>query len=135
MENSFPNPLYFKTVLIIRLLFFLRKEVKIWEIEIKKQFWISTIEDELLKKKSKITGLSEAELLRSFIKGYTIKEQPTKEIKQFQRELYGIANNINQIAKISNSRFSTSHDDYEFILKQLTDFILRFEKTIYSRKK
>ena len=102
---------------------------------IKKQFWISTIEDELLKKKSKITGLSEAELLRSFIKGYTIKSQPTKEIKQFQRELYGIANNINQIAKISNSRFSTSHDDYEFILKQLTDFILRFEKTIYSRKK
>ena len=87
---------------------------------IKKQFWISTIEDELLKKKSKITGLSEAELLR---------------IKQFQRELYGIANNINQIAKISNSKFSVSHDDYEFILKQLTDFILRFEKTIYSRKK
>lgn len=102
---------------------------------IKKQFWISTIEDELLKKKSKITGLSESELLRSFIKGYTIKSQPTKEIKKFQRELYGIANNINQIAKISNSRFSTSHDDYEFILKQLTDFILRFEKNIYSRKK
>ena len=102
---------------------------------IKKQIWIDAKEDELLKKKSKITGLSEAELLRSFIKGYTIKAQPTKEIKQFQRELYGIANNINQIAKISNSKFSVSHDDYEFILKQLTDFILRFEKSIYSRKK
>lgn len=102
---------------------------------IKKQFWISTIEDELLKKKSQITGLSEAELFRSFIKGYTIKSQPTKEIKQFQRELYGIANNINQIAKIANSRYSVSHDDYEIILKQLTDFILRFEKSIYSRKK
>ena len=102
---------------------------------IKKQIWIDAKEDELLKKKSKITGLSEAELLRSFIKGHTIKSQPTKEIKQFQRELYGIANNINQIARISNSRYSTSNDDYSYISKNLSDFILRFEKEIYSRKK
>ena len=102
---------------------------------IKKQFWISTIEDELLKKKSKEAGLTESEFIRSTIKGYRIKAQPTEEIKSFQREIYGIANNINQIAKIANSKFSVSHDDYEFILKQVTDFILRFEKTIYSRKK
>lgn len=136
MGNSFPNPLIFLSSLNNKAVIFSEKGSKnMRNRNIKKQFWISTIEDELLKKKSKIAGLSEAELLRSFIKGYTIKAQPTKEIKQFQRELYGIANNINQIAKISNSRFSTSHDDYEFILKQLTDFILRFEKTIYSRKK
>ena len=102
---------------------------------IKKQLWLNQDEDKILKEKCKITGLNESELIRSFIKGYRIKAQPNEEIKQFQRELYGIANNINQIAKISNSRFSTSHDNYEFILKQLTEFILRFEKTIYSRKK
>ena len=102
---------------------------------IKKQIWIDVKEDNLLKQKSKTAGLSESEFIRSMIKGYRIKEQPTDEIKQFQRELYGIANNINQIARISNSRFSVSHDDYEFILKLLTDFILRFEKSIYSRKK
>ena len=67
--------------------------------------------------------------------GYRIKEQPTEEIKLFQRELHGIANNINQIARISNSRYSTSHDDYNYISKELSDFILRFEKEIYSRKK
>ena len=55
---------------------------------IKKQFWISKIEDELLKKKSKITGLSEAELLRSFIKCYTIKSQLTIEIKQYKKNLW-----------------------------------------------
>lgn len=102
---------------------------------IKKQIWIDAREDELLKKKSKQAGLSESEFIRSLIKGYRIKEQPTEEIKLFQREIHGIANNINQIARISNSRYSTSHDDYNYISKELSDFILRFEKEIYSRKK
>lgn len=102
---------------------------------IKKQIWIDAKEDELLKKKSKQVGLSESEFIRSLIKGYRIKEQPTEEIKSFQREIYGIANNINQIARISNSRYSTSNDDYSYISKNLSDFILRFEKEIYLRKK
>ena len=102
---------------------------------IKRQIWIDLEEDNLLKEKSKKAGLSESEFIRSMIKGYKIKEQPTNEIKNFQRELYGIANNINQIARIANSRYSTSHDDYSYISKELSDFILRFEKEIYSRKK
>ena len=102
---------------------------------IKKQIWINVQEDNLLKKKSKESGLSESEFIRSLVKGYRIKEQPTEEIKNFQRELYGIANNINQIAKISNSRYSTSHDDYNYISNTLSDFILRFEKELYSRQK
>ena len=108
---------------------------KIRKKNIKKQIWIDAKEDELLKKKSKQAGLSESEFIRSLIKGYRIKEQPTEEIKFFQREIYGIANNINQIARISNSRYSTSNDDYSYISKNLSDFILRFEKEIYSRKK
>ena len=102
---------------------------------IKKQIWINVQEDNLLKKKSKESGLSESEFIRSLVKGYRIKEQPTEEIKNFQRELYGIANNINQIAKISNSKYSTSHDDYNYISNTLSDFILRFEKELYSRQK
>ncbi len=102
---------------------------------IKKQIWIDTKEDELLKRKSKEAGLSEAEFIRSLIKGYRIKAQPTEIIKEFQKQLYGIANNINQIARISNSKFSTSHDDYEIINEMLSNFILDFEKKVYSRKK
>ena len=102
---------------------------------IKKQIWINVHEDNLLKKKSNESGLSESEFIRSLVKGYRIKEQPTEEIKNFQRELYGIANNINQIARISNSRYSTSHDDYSYISNTLSDFILRFEKELYSRQK
>ena len=102
---------------------------------IKKQIWIDAKEDELLKKKSKQSGLSESEFVRSLIKGYRIKQQPTEEIKSFQRDLYGIANNINQIAKVANSIYSVSHDDYKYISDTLADFILRFERKIYSRQK
>ena len=102
---------------------------------IKKQIWIDSKEDELLKKKSKDVGLTESEFIRSIIKGYRVKAQPTEEIKNFQRELYGIANNINQIAKIANSIYSVSHDNYEYISKTLNDFIIRFEKKVYSRQK
>lgn len=102
---------------------------------IKKQIWIDTKEDELLKRKSKEAGLTESEFIRSLIKGYRIKAQPTEEIKNFQRELYGIANNINQLARIANSRYSVSHDNFEYVSKTLADFILKFEKKIYSRQK
>lgn len=63
------------------------------------------------------------------------KAQPSEEIKLFQREIYGIANNINQISKVANSRYSVSHDDYNYISKTLADFILRFERKIYSRQR
>ena len=102
---------------------------------IKKQIWINVQEDNLLKKKSKESGLSESEFIRSLVKGYRIKAQPTEEIKSFQRDLYGIANNINQIAKVANSIYSVSHDDYKYISDTLADFILRFERKIYSRQK
>ena len=92
---------------------------------IKKQIWLDVKEDELLKRKSKEAGLSEAEFIRSLVKGYRIKAQPTEDIKSFQRDLYGIANNINQIAKVANSRYSVSHDDYKYISNTLADFILR----------
>ena len=102
---------------------------------IKKQIWLDTKEDELLKKKSKEAGLTEAEFIRSLIKGYRIKAQPAEEIKFFQKDLYGIANNINQIARVANSRYSVSYNDYKYISDTLADFILRFERNIYSRQK
>lgn len=102
---------------------------------IKKQIWLDTKEDDLLKRKSEEAGLTESEFIRSLIKGYRIKAQPTEEIKSFQRDLYGIAININQIARVANSRYSVSHDNFEYISNTLANFILKFEKKIYSRQK
>ncbi len=100
---------------------------------IKKQIWINQTEDNLLKLKSKKSGLNESEFLRSCIKGYKIKEQPTKEIIEFTRQITGIANNINQIARAVNTAGYVRDEDLEYIKNTMPQFILDFQKKVYSR--
>lgn len=104
------------------------------ERTIKQQIWLNQQEKNLLKEKAKKVGLTESEFLRSCIKGYKIKEQPTEEIKNFQRDIAGIANNINQIALIANSSRYISNNDLNYIQNKVIDFILEFEKKVYSRE-
>ena len=52
---------------------------------IKKQIWIDTKEDELLKRKSKEAGLTESEFIRSLIKGYRIKARANWRNKKFSK--------------------------------------------------
>ena len=100
---------------------------------IKKQIWINQTEDNLLKLKSKKSGLNESEFLRSCIKGYKIKEQPTKEIVEFTRQISGIANNINQIARVVNTVGYIRDEDLDYIKNTMPKFILDFQKMVYSR--
>lgn len=102
---------------------------------IKKQLWLDTNENKLLKQKANKSGLTESEFLRSCIKGYKVKEQPTEEIKTFQREISGIANNINQIAHKANAYGYVSENNLGHIQNILADFIIKFEKKIYSRER
>ena len=104
------------------------------ERTIKQQIWLNQQEKNLLKEKAKKVGLTESEFLRSCIKGYKIKEQPTEEIKSFQRDITGIANNINQIAHIANSSKYILNNDLDYVQKKVIDFIMNFEKKIYSRE-
>ena len=99
----------------------------------KKQFWVSQNEDYLLKAKSKKAGLTEAEFLRSCIKGYKIKEQPTKEIREFIKQVAGIANNINQIAIKVNINKYAAVDEVKDIKNTIDNFIIDFQKKVYSR--
>ena len=100
---------------------------------IKKQIWINQTEDNLLKAKAQKSGLNESEFLRSCIKGYKIKEQPTKEIIEFTRQITGIANNINQIAKAVNIVGYVRDEDLEYIKNTIPKFIVDFQKNVYSR--
>ena len=78
--------------------------------------------------------MNESEFLRSCIKGYKIKEQPTKEIREFTRDISGIANNINQIARAVNTTRYIRDEDLEYIKKTIPQFILEFQKKVYSRE-
>ena len=101
---------------------------------IKKQIWINQNEDNLLKYKSKKSGLNESEFLRSCIKGYKVKEQPTKEIRDFLKQISGIANNVNQIALRVNVNGNIQTDDIKYLKENINQFILDFQKKIYSRE-
>ena len=104
------------------------------ERTIKKQMWINQEEANLLKLKSKKAGLNESEFLRSCIKGYKIKEQPTKEIREFIKQISGIANNINQIAIRVNVRGYIQKEELEYLRNTINQFILEFKKKVYSRE-
>ena len=101
---------------------------------IKKQIWINQEEDNLLKLKSRKAGLNESEFLRSCIKGYKIKEHPTKEIKEFIKQIPGIANNINQIAIRVNVSGYIQKEELEYLRNTINQFILEFQKKVYSRE-
>ena len=101
---------------------------------IKKQIWINQNEDNLLKYKSKKSGLNESEFLRSCIKGYKVKEQPTKEIRDFLKQISGIANNVNQIALKVNVNGNIQTDDIKYLKENINQFILDFQKKVYSRE-
>ena len=100
---------------------------------IKKQFYVNQKEDYLLKIKSEKAGLSEAEFLRSCIKGYKIKEQPSNEIRKFINQITGIANNINQIARVTNATRNINNEEVMTIKNTINNFILEFQKKVYSR--
>ena len=100
----------------------------------KKQFWINQEEENLLKIKSKKAGLNESEFLRSCIKGYKIKERPIEEIREFTKQISGIANNINQIAMRVNIRGYARVDELDYLRNTINKFILEFQKKIYSRE-
>lgn len=104
------------------------------ERTIKKQIWINQEEENLLKTKSKKSGLNESEFLRSCIKGYKIKEQPTEEIREFTKQISGTANNINQIAVRVNIRGYAQTEELEYLKNTINQFILEFQKKIYSRE-
>ncbi len=104
------------------------------ERNIKQQIYLNAQEKNLLKEKSKKAGMNESEFLRSCIKGYKIKEQPTKEIREFTRDISGIANNINQIARAVNRARYIRDEDLEYIKNTIPQFILEFQKKVYSRE-
>lgn len=70
---------------------------------IKKQFWFSREEVQLLQKKAKKACLSESTLVRHLINGYEPKEKPDDRFYDVMRELSAIGNNIHQLSAKANA--------------------------------
>ena len=70
---------------------------------IKKQFWITPEDDEILKLKCEKACLSEAALIRYLIRGYEPREKPDERFYKSMNDLSAIGRNINQIVAKANT--------------------------------
>lgn len=106
------------------------------ERTIKKNFWLNSEEDRILKEKCAKANISESEYFRKIILNYEIKEKPNQEFYNAMKDLRGIAININQIAKKANSLNFIDAPKYKNMSKELKKFMLDIkEKFLLDRKK
>ncbi|HIS87120.1 MAG TPA: plasmid mobilization relaxosome protein MobC [Candidatus Caccenecus avistercoris] len=94
---------------------------------IKKQFWLNDEENQKLRKKARVTGLSEADLLRFLINDFLPKEKPSQEFYEAIKQLRAIGNNLNQIAKKANSLNLINEEYYMIETDKLNQFIVQIK--------
>lgn len=82
-----------------------------------------------LKAKSRMAGLTRSEYIRQCIQSSEVKQRSSPEIMNYIRQLSGMANNINQIAKKANAsgylevhkNCVTAINDLDMLIKKIED--------------
>lgn len=76
-------------------------------------------EQEYLTRQAQLAGLSGEEFIRCAIAGVNLQPKPPDEMAALLRELQAIGNNVNQIARLANSRKYVAAEDLDQIEKLL----------------
>ena len=71
--------------------------------KINKCFRFTELDATVLQNKAHRVCLSESELIRALVRGFSPKEKPDDRFYEAMRQLSGIANNINQLAAKAHS--------------------------------
>ena len=100
----------------------------------KLNFYVDDDVKKKLKKLSNESGLTMSAVITKLIMGYQIQPLKTEELLRIYKELNHIGGNINQIAHIANSSKYISNNNLDYVQKKVIDFIMNFEKKIYSRE-
>ena len=91
--------------------------------KIKKQFWFNSEEERKIKLLSKQTKLTEADVIRNLLMNCELKEKPDTEFYNIMKVLYGIGNNLNQLARRSNINGFIDEREYKSEKIKLDKFI------------
>lgn len=78
-------------------------------------FRLNEQEHQHLKEQAALAGCATEQYIRRLITGADIKPRPPGELADILRQLSGIGNNINQIAKIANTYGRVRQEDIEYI--------------------
>lgn len=95
---------------------------------IKKQIWLDEEESQMLKEKSRKSGMKEAPYIRSLIRGCVPREKPGKEFYEVMKQLRGIGINLNQIAKRTNTLGYVEAKYYQEEAEKWNAFIIEVKK-------
>ena len=102
---------------------------------IKKQYWLTPDEDAELKRKARMTCLSEAALTRFLIQGFEPKQAPDEKITEFLRQLMLLGNNLDKLLAKS---YSLGYIDTPILQKEIqkwNQFQLAVEKEFLCPEK
>ena len=94
----------------------------------KKQFWFDEETDQMLKDYSKRTGINQSQIVRMLIRGYQPKEKPDVQFYAYMRQLYGISNNLKQLATIANKYKTIDSSRLTTAIEEINGFMLEIER-------
>lgn len=95
---------------------------------IKKQVWLNSKENELLKNKCMKAGISESAFFRLVIENTEIKEKPDENFYKILNDLRGVAVNINQLARVANSYQYVDDNKYYPLANKVNNMIDDLQK-------
>lgn len=94
------------------------------------QFWLNRKEAESLDKKVRRSGLSREAYLRHLIDGVVPQDAPPPDYFSMMRELYGIANNLNQIAQKAHTLNVVDVQRYDNCARQVETAIKKSQRPL-----
>ena len=81
-----------------------------------------------LKAKARLAGINRSEFIRQCIRSVEVKQRLTPELMGHIRQLSGMANNVNQIARTANAAgYLEVHNNCIFMSERLDKVIQRIE--------
>lgn len=114
-------------------LFYLYKIVIVGNILMKSKGFMVRLSNELLEQLDSsvaMTSLSRESYVRSLIKGYVPKAQPSENFYEVIAQLRAIGNNLNQIAMVANNTGCINHNAYKTEVANLRKEILEIRKIV-----
>lgn len=103
---------------------------------LKVNVFLNPEEKKIFDEKARKSGLSKSEFFRKVILDYELKEQPDEKFYEILTQLRGMANNLNQMARIYN-RNQGYVNDYKIVplFNQVQDLVLSLQDVYISPKK
>ena len=99
------------------------------------QLWLNQKEADALARSAKKCGLTQSTYLRHLITGFVPNERPPMDYYAMMRRLYGLTNNLNQIAEKAHVLNVIDAQRYDRYAKMAEQAILDITKTVIEPRK